>query len=111
MSSRGEQSAFANINASTTDGSVVAAAAGSRIVVTSVVLLAGGTATDLTFNTKPAGTGSAISPLFAQGVRSPVLLPYNPSGWFRTNAGEGLSVTTAAGSASGVLVTYRLDPA
>jgi len=106
----GALSAVANPAASTTDGVVVAAVAGNRIVVTGAVVMAAGTATDLTFNTKPGGAGSAISPLFAQGVRTPVVLPYNPAGWFRTGVGEGLSVTTAAGSASAVLVTYVLEP-
>lgn len=98
--------ALANVAASQTDASVVAAVAGKKIRVVSVVAKAGGTATNVTFNTKPGGAGTAISPLFANGVNGDTTLPFNPCGWFETAAGEGLSVTTGAGSATGILVGY-----
>jgi hypothetical protein len=34
--------------------------------------------------------------------------PEIPSGWFQTNSGEGLSVSTGAGSNTAVLVVYSL---
>lgn len=98
--------AFANVAASQTDSSIVAAVAGKVIRVLAVVAVAGGTATNLTFNTKPSGAGTAISPLFANGINGGEVLPFNPSGWFQTNSGEGLTVTTGAGSTTGILVTY-----
>lgn len=98
--------AFANIAAATTDGSIVAAVAGKRIRVLAAVSADAGTTTAITFNTKPAGAGSAISALFQQVINGGPLLPYSPAGWFQTNVGEGLSATTGAGTASGVQVVY-----
>ena len=98
--------AFANVAASQTDSSIVAAVSGKVIRVLAVVAVAGGTATNLTFNTKPAGAGTAISPLFANGINGGEVLPFNPSGWFETASGEGLTVTTGAGSTTGILVVY-----
>ena len=100
--------AFANVNASTTDASLVAAVAGSEINVLSVVAVAGGTATNLTFNSKPAGSGTAITCVFANGANGGVALAHNPNGWFTTNKGEGLSCTTGSGSATGILITYEV---
>lgn len=108
MAIRGALSAFANVAASTTDGSVVAAQSGSRINVLAVYAVAGGTATTLTFNTKPAGAGSAVSALFANAANGGAVLPFNEKGWFTTGLGEGLSVTTGAGATTGVGVVYEL---
>ncbi len=98
--------AIANVAQSQTDSSIIAAVAGKKIRVTAVVAVAGGTATNLTFNSKPAGAGVAISPLFANGINGGEVLPFNPQGWFETVSGEGLTVTTGAGSTTGILVTY-----
>lgn len=97
-----------NVNASTTDGAVVAAVAGKKIRVLALAARAGGTATTSTFNTKPTGGGTAISATFANAVNDGIVLPHNPYGWFQTNSGEGLSVTTGAGSATGIQVVYTL---
>lgn len=97
---------FASINAGTTDGSVIAAVAGAKLRVLAVVLQCAGTATTATFNTKPSGAGSAISMTFANGANGGAVLPFNPYGWFETGVGQGLSLTTGAGSATGVQVTY-----
>lgn len=64
------------------------------------------TATNVTFNTKPVGSGTAISCLFANGANGGAVLGYNSDGWFTTNAGEGLTATTGAGSATGIQVGY-----
>lgn len=98
--------AFANVAASQTDSNIVSAVASKVIRVLSVVALAGGTATNLTFNTKPGGAGSAISMLFANGANGGEVLPYNKGGWFQTSSGEGLTVTTGAGSTTGIQVMY-----
>lgn len=98
--------AFANINASTTDGQVVAAVASKRIRVLALYASCGSTGTDLTLNTKPAGAGSAISAKFANGANGGEILPYSQVGWFQTNSGEGLSATTGTGTATGVGVVY-----
>jgi hypothetical protein len=98
--------AKANVAASQTDSSLVTAVAGKILRVLGVVAVAGATATDLTFNTKPAGAGTAISPLFANDVRGGIVLPETPSGWWDTSSGEGLTVTTGAGSTTGISVIY-----
>jgi hypothetical protein len=98
--------AFANVAASSTDSNIVSSVATKKIRVLAINAVAGATATNLTFNTKPAGAGSAISPLYANGPNGGEILSYNPHGWFQTTAGEGLTVTTGSGSTTGVLVTY-----
>lgn len=100
--------ALANVAASQTDSSLVAAVAGKKIRVLSAVAVAGGTATNLTFNSKGGGAGVAISCLFANGANGGFVLPMSAdgSGWFETNTGEALTVTTGAGSTTGILVKY-----
>ncbi len=98
--------AKANVAASQTDSSIVTAVANKILRVIGVAALAGATATDLTFNTKPAGAGTAISPLFANDTRGGIVLPESRSGWFETASGEGLTVTTGAGSTTGISVIY-----
>lgn len=102
--------ALANTAASQTDSAVVTAVAGKRIRVLAVAAVAGGTATDLTFNSKPAGAGVAISCKFANGANGGEVLPFNEYGWFETSLGEGLTVTTGAGSTTGILVNYCEAP-
>lgn len=99
-------SAFANVAASQTDSSIVAAVAGKRIRVKAVAFVCGAVATNATFNSKGSGAGTAISPLFANAANGGAVLPYHERGWFETELGEGLSLTTGAGSTTGVLVTY-----
>jgi hypothetical protein len=104
---RGALSELANIVTGTTDGAIVTAIANRRIRVLAVAMVAGGTATSTTFNSKPAGAGTAISPLFANAANGGAVLPVNDHGWFTTNLGEGLTATTtAAGSTTGILITY-----
>ena len=98
--------AFANVAASQTDSSIIAAVTSKKLRVLFVFALTGGTATNVTFNSKPGGAGTAISPLLANAVNGGEVLPFNPFGWFETASGEGLTVTTGAGSATGILVGY-----
>lgn len=98
--------AFANIAASTTDGNIVTAVASKKIRVLAVAAVAGATATTLTFNSKPAGAGAAKTCLFANAANGGEVLPFNPIGWFETVSGEGLTVTTGAGSTTGIQVVY-----
>jgi hypothetical protein len=108
MAAHGSNTLKANIAASQTDSSLVAASTtGQRINVTAIAVLAGGTATDLTFNTKGAGAGTAISPLLANAANGGIVLPFNPKGWFTTNQNEALTVTTGAGSTTGILISYE----
>lgn len=98
----------ANIAVSQTDSALVSAQTGKKIRVHALFCQAGGTATNITFNSKPAGAGSAISPTFQNGANGGAVLPYNPAGWFETVAGEGLTATTGAGSTTGVQVVYSV---
>ena len=98
--------AFVNVAASQTDSSVVAAVTSKKIRILALYAVAGATATDLTFNTKPAGAGSAISAKFANSANGGEILPFSSIGWFETASGEGLAVTTGAGSTTGIGVVY-----
>ncbi len=99
--------AFANVATAGTDSALVAAVAGKKIRVLGAVWMAGGTATALTFNSKGAGAGVAISALFANGVNGGAALGFSPTGWFETVEGEALTVTTGAGgSTTGIQIIY-----
>lgn len=100
--------AKANVAQSQTDSSIVTATTGKKIRVLALVLLPAASATTVTFNTKPSGSGTAISAAFACGANGPLVLPYNPHGWFETVVSEGLTVTTSSGSTVGIQVVYAL---
>lgn len=98
--------AFANVAASQTDSSLVAAVAGKRIRVLSYLIMAGSAATDVTFNSKGSGSGTAISILHACPARSGVARCGDQVGYFETKLGEALTVTTSAGSTVGIQLCY-----
>ena len=98
--------AIANIPASTTDGAVVTAVAGKSLWVLGLVLQTGATATDATLNSKPAGAGTAISPVYQNGANGGAVLPRFPGAWYKSVSGEGLTLTTGIGSTTGVTVVY-----
>jgi len=98
--------AFANVAASQTDADLVTAVTSKKIRVLSLNMVTAATATNVTFNSKPGGAGTAISPLYANGSNGGIALNYHPFGYFETTAGQGLSVTTGAGSTTGIHVTY-----
>ncbi len=104
----GDGKIVGNIAKSQTNSVLVAAVAGKKIRVTSLVLVAGTTATDVTFRSKPAGTGTDITPLMALGINGTLVLPINTVGWFQTAAGEALTVTTGNGATTGILLNYVL---
>jgi len=94
--------AKANIAASQTASSIVAAVPGKKIRVVQLFCIAGGTATNITFNS----ASTAISPLIANGANGGAVLDFNAAGWLETVAGEALTVTTGAGSTTGIEVGY-----
>jgi len=94
--------AFLNLAASATQTSLVAAVTAKKIRVLSVYAVAGGTATNLTFNSAT----TVISPLLANAANGGIALSHNPGGWFETVAGEALTVTSGAGSTTGLMVNY-----
>ena len=94
--------AFVNVAAAQTASQVVAAVTGKRIRVLAVALVTGGTATTAVFNS----AADAISMTFQNAANGGAVLPHNPIGWFETDAGEALTVTTGAGSTTGIQVVY-----
>ena len=98
--------AKANVTASSTDSNIVTAVGGKKIRVLSFRIHAAGTATNVTFNSKPAGAGTAISELFACGANGGRSEAFSPVGHFESATGEGLTVTTGTGSTCGIGVTY-----
>lgn len=100
------KSAVVNVPSGTTDQAVVAAVPGLRIVVLQFRIHCGATATAVTFNTKPTGAGVAISEAFQCAVNGGRADGFSPVGHFVTETGEGLSVTTGAGSTVGIGVRY-----
>ena len=98
---------FANIAASTTDGALVTAVTGKKIRVLGYTLHAGDTAgSEVTLNTKPVGAGTAITSLKNLSANQQMVYPQNEDGWFETTAGQGLTITTGAGSTTGIDLVY-----
>lgn len=97
---------FANISSSTTDGALISAVSGKALTIVSAFLVAGATATNVTFNSKGSGAGTAITCLIANGANGGAVLNYNEQGWFNTNTGEGLTCTTGGGSTVGIQLCY-----
>lgn len=92
--------------AATADQVLVAAVAGKKIRVIAIHLSCGTTATTIVFKSKPAGASAAISHTIALAVNEKAHLLPKEYGYFETVAGEGLVVTTTAGSVVGVLIDY-----
>ncbi len=91
------------VAASDTDESLVGSVASRKIRVIALAVQCGATATDVTFE---SSTTTRIHKVPA-GANGGQILPYNPAGWFETISGEGITVTTSAGSSveiSGVYV-------
>jgi len=107
----GIRNAYDAIAASATDSSLVAAVATKKLRVRSVVINQGDTTPSaVTFNSKGAGAGTAVYVPLKAAANGGFVLNDNPKGWFETIAGEGLSVSTGAGSTTSVAVTYeRID--
>lgn len=99
-----------NVAHETTDGALITAVTGSKIRALGVNVVAGGTATVVTFNTKGSGAGTATSAAFSLGANGVLTLPIHEFGWFETSSGEGLTVTTGTGSTCAVTVVYTVLP-
>lgn len=106
---------LANVAASQTDANIVTGLNGKIIRVIGGFAVVAGTATNVTFNSKGTGAGTAISSIIPCGINGGILMPLPPSlptgeppfGYFQTNKGEGLTVTTGAGaSITGITITY-----
>ena len=97
---------FADVAVSQTDSVLVAAIAGTSIKVMALIVKSVGASTSFVFNSKGSGAGTAIScTLFSGG---PWVMPYCEVGWFQTNVGEGLTMTTLAGSTTAIQIVYSV---
>lgn len=111
LGSRGVQNAFDLVAASSTDSNLVTAVANKKIRVLSFLFNQGDTTpSTVTFNSKGSGAGTAITPALKAAANGGFVAPAGGFGWFETNAGEGLTVTTGAGSSTGIIVIYELIP-
>ena len=109
LASRGILNAHASVAASQTDSVLVAAATNSKIRVLTFLINHGDTtASAVTFNSKGSGAGTAKTPALKGSANGVLGAASDRSGLFETNKGEGLTVTTGAGSTTGILVTYEL---
>jgi hypothetical protein len=90
------------VAAADTDEELIAAVATKKLRVLSLVAQCGATATDMTFESSTTTRKHKI-PAGANGGQ---VLPFNPTGWFETTAGESLTVTTSAGSSCEISGTY-----
>jgi hypothetical protein len=100
---------YKNVGSNQTDYVLHAGVVGKKIRLTHFMLVIGGAATNVTFNSKGSGAGVAISPLFAFDARSGACAPYAPNGWLQTNEGEALTITTSnSGVSTGILFNIEL---
>lgn len=103
----GHETAFDTVAASATDSVLVAARTGKKIRVLGAVINHASTASDVTFNSKGSGAGTAISPPLGTVTDGGFVIPIEPKGWFETNEGEALTVTTGVGSNTSLIVAFE----
>lgn len=100
-------STFANVAASQTDSVVLAGNSGQTVCILEFDMVSQSTGTTVTINDKPSGSGTAISPAYPNGANGGIAL--NGSGTyclFKSNQGDGISVTTGAGSQQAIHFVY-----
>lgn len=108
----GQEGWFDNVAASATDSVLVAGQTGYKIRLLRTVINHGDTtASAVTFNSKGGGAGTPISPLLKGAANNGFIVPDTERGWWETKSGEALTVTTAAGSTTGVSVVVKRVPA
>lgn len=106
--SGGYDNAYDAIAASATDSALVAAVATKKVRVVAFLINQGDTTpSTVTFNSKSGGAGTAIYPPLKYAANGGTTTPLIEAGWFESNVGEGVSVTTGAGSTTGVGVIYK----
>lgn len=90
------------VTASDTDEELIALVSAKKLRVLALTVIAGGTATDVTFESSTTTAKFKVT----AGANGGVVLPFNPVGWFETASGESLTVTTGAGSTVQIATTY-----
>lgn len=105
---------FSNVSPSTTDSAIITGKPGVIMRVVGGWLMASGTATTITFNSKGPSAGTAITSSVYCGINGGVLFPSNqpdrvaeaPYGYFQSNKGEGITASTGGGTTVGVNLVY-----
>lgn len=104
----GLKTAFAGVAASATDSNLVTAVSGKSIQVYGVIINQGDTTpSTVVFNSKGSGAGTAISATLKAAANGGFVIDQADFPWFATLAGEGLTVSTGAGSTTNIHVVYR----
>lgn len=112
-SSISTSSAGVNLAASSTDGvfsigTLPSAKTGYKIAVFGVAINHGDTTpSTVILNSKGSGSGTAISATLKAPANGGFVLPPGDEPWFTTNLSEGLTVTTGAGSTTGIQVIWK----
>jgi hypothetical protein len=101
-----------SVAVATTDSVVVAAVPGMKVRVLAYVVAATTTPpATVVFNSKGSGAGTAVSATYGLVAQQTLNEATDSSGLFQTNQGEGLTVTTGAGTTAVTLtVSYVLTP-
>lgn len=108
MKGKGVISVQDSVAASATDSVLVTGIPGRKVRVLGIFINHGDTtSSSVTFNTKPSGSGTAISPALKYAPNGGTSV-YSPDGFFESNVGDGLTVTTSAGSTTGLIVQYKI---
>lgn len=107
LSGAGVFGAWENVDAGVTDHVLVAAIPGKKIRLLTFLINHGDTtASTVTFNSKGSGAGTAISPTLKYSANGGTSAD-TANGFWDTKVGEGLSVSTSAGSVTGLSVTCK----
>lgn len=109
------KTSFVNVAASQTDTNIVTAVGSKIIRVIGGFAVVAGTAMNVTFNSKGTGSGTAVTSIIPCGANGGAVWPLPaqsdsgepPHGYWQTNKGEALTVTTGAGATIvGITLTY-----
>jgi hypothetical protein len=84
------------------DSALVAAVTGERYRVKALAISCAGTV-----NAKFRSGTTDKTGLFYGVANTQVVLPYNPAGWFETDAGEALNINLSAAVAVGGQIVYE----
>jgi hypothetical protein len=110
LSGAGVFGAWENVAASATDEVLVAAIPGRKIRVLTFLINQGSTtASTVTFNSKGSGSGTAISPTLLYAANGGTSAD-TVNGFWETKVGEALTVSTGAGSTTGIAVSCKSVP-
>ena len=85
------------------DNTIVAAVTGKKIRVLSVLILV---PSNLVIAFESGASGTALTGDMELGAKTPLVLPFNPEGWFETAAGALLNLELAGATATAGCLSY-----